>query len=390
MIPYGRQDITDEDVAAVVAALKSDFITQGPAIGQFEAALAAHCGAARAVAVSSATAALHIAYQALGVGPGDIVWTVPNTFAATANAALYLGATVDFVDIDMETRNLSLSALTEKFEQAERIGRLPKIVAPVHFAGLSCDMEPIGRLCRKYGARIVEDASHAVGASYDNTRVGACAHSDVTIFSFHPVKIITTGEGGMALTADPELGERIALLRTHGITRDPSRYHGKDEGPWYYQMVELGFNYRITDIQAALGASQVKRLDHYVERRNRLAEVYDVELRDCGAGLPGRFERSHSAFHLYSIHWPDGLGGHSRRSAFEAMRKAGIGVNVHYIPVHLLTYYRELGFRQGQWPVSEAHYNQAISIPLFATLAEGEQARVIDTIRSLSRGDEVI
>lgn len=386
MIPYGRQDITQDDVDAVISALRSDFITQGPAIEGFEKALSGYCGVGHGIAVCNATAALHIAYEALDVGPGDLVWTVPNTFAATANAARFLGAEVDFVDIDLNTRNMSLPALELKFAAAVKTGRLPKLVTPVHFAGLSCDMKPIAELCRSYGAKVVEDASHAVGGAYRGHKVGSCDYSDVTVFSFHPVKIVTTGEGGMAMAADAGIAERMALLRTHGITRNPGWMRGESEGPWYYEMLDLGYNYRITDIQAALGTSQLKRLDHYVARRNAIADVYDAAFSDCGIGLPGRMDGAYSAFHLYTVHWPDGLGGHSRRSAFAAMRALGIGVNVHYIPVHRLPYYADLGFRAGQFPNAEAHYQQAISLPMFPTLTDDELSRVIKVVIALAEG----
>jgi UDP-4-amino-4,6-dideoxy-N-acetyl-beta-L-altrosamine transaminase len=384
MIPYGRQHITDEDIAEVVAVLKSDFITQGPAVERFEQSVASFCGAAMAVAVSNATAGLHIAYQALGVGLGDLVWTVPNTFAATANAARYLGADVDFVDIDIATRNMSADALEAKFEAAEAAGRLPKLVVPVHFAGLSCDMVSISALCRKYGALIVEDASHAIGGSYKGRPIGNCQFSAATIFSFHPVKIITTGEGGMVTTADKALGERIAMLRSHGITRDPKRMGADVDGPWFYEMLELGFNYRLTDIQSALGASQMARLESYIETRNEIANAYNTDLADGGLGLPDRSPDCVSAFHLYSIHWPAGLGGIDRRQAVDALRQKGIGVNVHYIPVHTLSYYRGLGFRAGSFPNAEAHYAQAISLPMFATLTENERGFVVKSLRDLA------
>ena len=384
MIPYGRQDITDEDIAAVTAVLRSDLVTQGPAIDAFEAVVASRCGVERAVAVSNATAGLHLAYLALDIGPGDLVWTAPNTFAATANAALYCGARVDFVDIDLATRNMSVPALEARLREADEHGRLPKLVVPVHFGGLSCDMAAIGALARRYGFRVVEDASHAIGATYGGRPVGACEHSDACVFSFHPVKIITTGEGGMVTSADPAIAERVARLRTHGITRDANLMAGGSEGGWYYEMLELGFNYRMTDIQAALGHSQFGRLDGYIERRDEIARGYDAALADSGLGLPTRIDGARSAYHLYAVHWPAGLGGHDRASAFAALREDGIGVNVHYIPVHMLPFYRSLGFGPGEFPNAEAHYAMAISLPMFPTLTDADQRAVTGSVRDLA------
>ncbi|MEL7465976.1 MAG: UDP-4-amino-4,6-dideoxy-N-acetyl-beta-L-altrosamine transaminase [Pseudomonadota bacterium] len=388
MIPYGRQDITEDDVEAVVATLKSDFITQGPAIAGFEAAIAEGCGAAGAVAVTSATAGLHVAYLALGLGEGDLLWTVPNTFAATANAALYCGAEVDFVDIDIASRNMDVAALEAKLEAAAKAGRLPKIVAPVHFAGAPCDMAEIAALADRYGFRVVEDASHAVGASHGlgdaAERTGACRYSDAAVFSFHPVKIVTTGEGGAITSADPEIVAKCATLRTHGITRDAAALEREPDGPWYYEMLDLGFNYRMTDIQAALGRSQIGRLDEYVARRGEIAARYAAAFADTGLGLPEMRDDRRSSWHLYSVHWPDGLGGLDRRRAFEAMRERGLGVNVHYIPVHRLPYYERLGFRAGDFPAAEAHYAQTISLPLFPTMSEDDIAVVIDVVRDLA------
>lgn len=385
MIPYGRQDITKADIDAVVNTLTSDFITQGPAISAFEAAMATYCTAAGAVAVSSATAGLHIAYKALGIGPGSRVWTVPNTFAATANAALYCGAQVDFVDIDINTRNISINALTSKLQSAAAQARLPDLVVPVHFSGLSCDMAAISALAKQYGFKIVEDASHAIGASYGATNVGGCEFSDATVFSFHPVKIITTGEGGLITSNDPDILENCAMLRTHGITRDPARLEREADGPWYYEMLDLGFNYRMTDIQAALGLSQLTRLDTYVERRNEIAAIYTDAFAEFGLGLPVDHNNTKSARHLYTVHWPKGLGNLDRRAAFEAMRSRGIGVNVHYIPVHRLPYYERLGFEAGQYPQAEAHYSMAISLPMFPTMTTLETNTVIDVVRTLSQ-----
>lgn len=372
MIPYGRQDIDEADIAAVVAVLRSDWLTQGPEVPRFEVALAARCGAAGAVAVNSATSALHLACLALGVGPGDVGWTVPNTFVASANCLRYCGAGVDFVDIDLHTLNLSVPALADKLWRAKRGGRLPKVVIPVHFAGRSCDMAAIGELAREFGFRVIEDASHAVGARAAGLPVGACRHSDLTVFSFHPVKLMTTGEGGMLTARDPALLRHLARLRSHGITRDGAEMAGESEGPWYYQQVELGFNYRMTDLQAALGASQLTRLDGFLARRRELARRYDRLLADLPLDRPPPDDDS--AWHLYAVRLHDAS---RRRAVFDRMRAAEIGVNVHYIPVHLQPDYRRLGFNPGDFPLAEAYYAGALSLPLHARLTEPEQDLVV-------------
>ena len=373
-IPYGRQDITDEDIAAVTGVLRSDWLTQGPNIEQFETAVAAYCGAAHAVAVNSATSALHIACLALGLGPGDWLWTSPNTFVASANCALYCGAQVDFVDIDPETHNMSIAALDAKLQEAALTGRLPKIVIPVHFAGEPCDLRAIKALADHYGFAVIDDASHAIGGRYGEYAIGGTPYADITIFSFHPVKIITTGEGGMALTNNAELAARLARLRTHGITRNPAEMLHAPDGPWYYEQIELGYNYRITDLQAALGLSQMRRLDAYVTRRHELAARYDQLLAGLPLKLPLRAEENRSAIHLYVVVLDD-LS--RRREVFEAMRAAGVGVNVHYIPVHLQPHYRAMGFQTGDFPVAESYYSGAISLPMFATLTEEQQDTVV-------------
>jgi len=377
MIPYGCQDIRREDIDAVEQVLRSDWLTQGPAIGRFEAELAGYCGASHGVAVNSATSALHIACLALGLGPGDRLWTSPNTFVASANCGLYCGAEVDFVDIDPRSYNLCPKALEAKLAQAATEKRLPKIVIPVHFAGQSCDMRAIHELSRRYGFAVIEDASHAVGGRYLDQPVGNCRYSDITIFSFHPVKIITTAEGGMALTNDAALAVRMARLRSHGITRDEQEMDGMAEGPWYYQQTELGFNYRITDIQAALGLSQLHRLDAYVERRHAIARRYDQLLADLPVTLPWQSPDAHSAHHLYPIQVDTSHAIRGRREVFERLRAAGIGVNVHYIPVHCQPYYRRLGFKPGDFPVAEHYYVGAISLPMYPGLAEAEQDQVV-------------
>lgn len=377
MIPYGRQDITWADVEAVVGVLQSDFLTQGPAIPRFEQAVAAHVGAAHAVAVNSATSALHIACLALGLGPGDSLWTSPITFVASANCALYCGASVDFVEIDPRTYNLCPQALAAKLEHAEREGRLPKIVVPVHLCGQSCDMAAIHALAQRYGFHIIEDASHAIGGRYRGEFVGNCRYSDITVFSFHPVKIVTTAEGGLALTNKPQLAERMALLRSHGITRDPAQMTQAADGPWYYQQVDLGFNYRMTELQAALGISQMSRLDAYVARRHALAARYDAVLADLPLVTPWQHPDAYSAYHLYVVR----CAAVARRDVFKRLRAAGIGANVHYIPVHTQPYYQQRGFLLGDFPLAEAYYAEAISLPLFPTLTEADQDAVIAALR---------
>lgn len=383
MIPYGRQDISDDDIAAVVDVLRSDFLTQGPAIPRFEEAVAGYVGARFGVACSNATAALHMACMALDVGPGDIVWTSPITFVASANCALYCGASVDFVDIDPVTWNMSPAALEAKLEQAQRDGRLPKVIIPVHLMGEPCDMEAIGGLARRYGVRVIEDAAHAIGASYRGSKVGDCRYSDIVVFSFHPVKIVTTGEGGIALTNDPEISSRLNLARSHGITRDPAQMAGEPHGPWYYEQVGLGFNYRITDIQAALGLSQMQRLEEFVEQRHVRASAYDAALDGLPLTRPYRNPESRSALHLYVIRLDLPRIGKSHRAVFEELRSAGIGVNLHYIPVYLQPYYRALGFREGHCPEAEQYYDEAISLPLFSALGDDDQQFVIRKLREV-------
>lgn len=381
MIPYGHQDISEDDIRAVEEVLRSEWLTQGPAVERFERAIADYCGAPHAVATCNATAALHLACRAVCLGPGDLLWTSPNTFVATANCARHCGADVDFVDIDSRTYNMSADELERKLAAAEQQGRLPKVVIPVHFAGEPCDMERIGELAKRYGFYVIEDASHAVGARYRDTVVGSCAHSDITVFSFHPVKIITTGEGGMALTRNSELYERMQLLRSHGITREPSKMKVEPEGDWYYQQLDLGYNYRMTDIQAALGASQMRRLDVFTARRHELAYRYDVALADLPVALPTRDSRNRSALHLYVIRVRADRPDRTRRQVFDALRIAGIGVHVHYIPVHLQPYYHALGFEAGDFPKTERYYAEALSLPLYPGLMEDEQDTVMRILR---------
>lgn len=379
-IPYGRQQITQQDIDSVVDVLTSDFITQGPAIPRFEQAVADYCNVNHAVAVNSATSALHIACLALGLGQGDWLWTSPNTFVASANCGLYCGAQVDFVDIDPRSYNLSVEHLTEKLQIAEQHGRLPKILIPVHFAGQSCDMKAIRQLADKYGFSIIEDASHAIGGRYLDKPVGSCSYADITVFSFHPVKIITTAEGGMAMTNNAELAEKMRALRSHGITRDERHMTHAPEGDWYYQQVDLGFNYRLTDIQAALGFSQMQRLDDYVSQRHKLRTNYDQLLADLPVILPWQHADCYSALHLYPIQISD-ESGVSRKQVFDSLRAANIGVNVHYIPVHTQPYYKSMGFNESDFPNAVAYYKRAISIPMYSTLDEKEQYQVVNSIK---------
>lgn len=381
-IPYGRQTITEADIEAVVQVLRGPFLTQGPAVPSFEQAVAQRVQADHAVAVNSATSALHIACLALDLGPGDRLWTTPITFVASANCGRYCGAEVDFIDIDSATGLISLHALEQKLEQAAREGRLPKVLVPVHLCGTSCAMEPIAALARQYGVAVVEDASHAIGGHYQGLPVGDCRHSDITVFSFHPVKIITTGEGGLATTNDPQLAQRMADLRSHGITKEESRFERPAPGPWSYEQQELGFNYRMTDLQAALGISQLQRLELVVTERKRLLEQY----RQLLTGLPLRLleipKDVSSALHLAVIRLEDPSPAHHRQ-VFQGLRAAGIGVQLHYSPVHLQPYYRRLGFQEGDFPEAEAYATNAISLPLYPGLSGPEQQRVAAALASL-------
>jgi UDP-4-amino-4,6-dideoxy-N-acetyl-beta-L-altrosamine transaminase len=375
-IPYGRQDITEDDIAAVVATLRSDYLTQGPQIPAFEAAIATYTGAAHAVAVNSATSALHIACMALDLGADDWLWTVPTTFVASANCARYCGAQVDFVDIDPVTYTMCPVALAAKLELAKQTGKLPKIIVPVHLCGQSADMSAIARLAAQYGVKIIEDASHAIGADYKSQPIGDCRYSDITVFSFHPVKIITTCEGGLATTQDPALARKMVLARSHGITREPAEMTHAPDGPWYYQQVSLGYNYRMTEIQAALGVSQMNRLAAFIARRRGLAARYHDLLSDLPLQLPTQNPESASSWHLYVVRVPAA----KHAAVFDAMRSAQIGVNLHYIPVHLQPHYRDMGFTDGQFPQAEAYYAEAISIPLYVGLSDADQDRVVQTL----------
>jgi UDP-4-amino-4,6-dideoxy-N-acetyl-beta-L-altrosamine transaminase len=378
MIPYGRQEISQDDIDAVVTVLNSDFLTQGPTVPAFEKAVSNYCGADHAVAVNSATSALHIACLALGVGKGDIVWTSPITFVASANCALYCGATVDFVDIDPRTYNLCIERLAEKLAFAEKKGHLPKVVIPVHLCGQSCDMESIRALSNQYGFKIIEDASHGIGGRYKNQPIGNCLYSEITVFSFHPVKIITSGEGGMAVTNDPDLAYLLKLFKSHGISNESANMvERKANEIWNYQQIALGFNYRMTDIQAALGLSQMKRLDKFVARRQVLAARYDALLSPLSLVTPWQHTDSYSSFHLYVIRLKIDEIKRTQRQVYEAFTSTGVIVNLHYIPVYLQPYYEKNGFKQGYCPQAELYYSEAISIPLYPGLTEEQQDRVI-------------
>lgn len=385
MIPYGRQTISEQDIQEVVKVLESDWLTQGPAIENFERTVADYCGVKFAVSVNSATSALHIATLAAGFGPGDTLWTSPNTFVASANCGLYCGGNVDFVDIDTHTYNISLEALQVKLEIAERQGTLPKALIPVHFAGQSCEMSGIAELARKHDITVIEDASHAIGGSYHNNRIGSCLHSDMTVFSFHPVKIVTTGEGGMVLTNRQDLYERLVRLRSHGITRDPDMMEEDSHGPWYYQQIELGYNYRITDIQAALGTSQMGRIDEFIVRRHEIAEKYNAAFEDLPIVSPWQHPDTHSAYHLYVIRLQLDKLRKTHRQVFEELREQGILVNLHYIPVHIQPYYSKLGFKSGDFPNAEQYYREAITLPIHPSLTGDDQERVITTLREVLR-----
>jgi len=382
MIPYARQNVSEEDVAAVVAVLRSDFLTQGPAIERFEQRVAEVCGARHAVAVSSATAGLHLACLALDLGPGRTLWTSPNTFVASANCARYCEADVDFVDIEADSGNLSVAALEAKLEHAAREERLPHVVVPVHFAGLPCDLAGIGRLAQRYGFQVVEDAAHALGATIAGEPVGSGRFSVFTVLSFHAVKIATTGEGGVVLTNRNDLAVTLRRLRSHGITRDAAAMGGPVEGPWFYEQIELGYHYRMTDLQAGLGVSQLGRLPEFLRRRRELAARYDSELAGLPVQLPARRTDRESSWHLYPIVIDSSRCSRSRAEVFAAMRRAGVGVNVHYIPVHLQPYYRRLGFKPGDCPVAEARYRGALTLPLFYGMTDTQQDEVVTALRA--------
>ncbi|MDX7784991.1 MULTISPECIES: UDP-4-amino-4,6-dideoxy-N-acetyl-beta-L-altrosamine transaminase [Aeromonas] len=386
MIPYGKQEITQQDIDGVVAVLQSDFLTQGPKVPEFEKYLTTHTGAAYALALNSATSALHIACLALGLGPGDVLWTSPVTFVASANCGLYCGAKVDFVDIDPDTYNLCPKQLEKKLIAAKANGTLPKIVVPVHLCGQPCDMEAISRLATEYGFKVIEDASHAIGGSYLNEPIGNCRYSDITVFSFHPVKIITTAEGGAVVTNQKDLADKMALLRSHGITRDIEQMKGESHGGWYYQQIDLGFNYRMTELQAALGITQIQRLDEFIAARHRLADRYNRLLKRLPIVLPFQLENTHSGLHLYVIRLQLNNISLTHREVFEALRENGIGVNVHYIPVHTQPYYEDMGFKSGDFPEAEQYYREAISLPMFHGMTEEQQDKVVCVLSEILEG----
>lgn len=383
MIPYGRQDINQQDIDAVIDVLKSDFLTQGPQVVVFEQAVIDACGAQYAVAVNSATSALHIACIALGLGEGDYLWTTPNTFVASANCGLYCDAQVDFVDIDPQTYNMCTKELEKKLILAEKSGKLPKIVVPVHFSGQPCDMETIHNLSKQYGFKIIEDASHAIGGKYKGEPIGNCRYSDITVFSFHPVKIVTTAEGGIAVTNDAQLAQKLELLRSHGITRDANLMTKPADGPWYYEQIDLGLNYRMTDLQAALGVSQMQRLHSFVAKRHELAQRYNELLKDLSVTIPWQHNDSYSGLHLYVIRLQLDKISKTHLEVFEEMRAAGILVNLHYIPVHMQPYYQDLGFEVGQFPQAEQYYKEAMSIPMFPTMTVEQQDTVVNKLKEL-------
>ncbi|MBI08020.1 MAG: UDP-4-amino-4,6-dideoxy-N-acetyl-beta-L-altrosamine transaminase [Rhodospirillaceae bacterium] len=383
MIPYGKQSISKDDIEVVVNVLKSDWLTQGPTVPKFEQAIANKCNVKYAVAVNSATSALEIACQSLGLGPGKRLWTVPNTFVASANCALRCGASIDFVDITSDTHNMCVNALTRKLVEADTVNELPHIVVPVHFAGHSCDMKAIGTLAKKYGFKVVEDAAHAIGGTYDGNAVGSCKWSDATVFSFHPVKIITAAEGGMVLTNNHALAQDMELRRSHGITKSPEMFTKVDAEPWHYEQIILGANYRLTDIQAALALSQLKRINEFIGRRRNISAKYDAAFKPNQSIItPVERPDAQSAWHLYTI---EIVGGpKNRKSLYDFLRSKGVGVQIHYIPVHLQPYYRDLGFREGDFPIAEKYASRTISLPLYPDMTDDDVAQVIDIVNSAS------
>ena len=385
MIPYGRQDITENDIEAVIEVLRSDFLTQGPTIKKFEDKVSEYCGSSHAFALNSATSALHVACLALDIGPGDLVWTSPITFVASSNCALYCGAKVDFVDIDPLTYNICCDQLRVKLRLAKVNGTLPKAVIPVHLTGQSCDMESIRQLSEEYGFSVIEDASHAVGGRYKDDAIGSCKYSDICVFSFHPVKIITTGEGGMALTNNSQLAQKIGRLRSHGITRDPEQLSNQDPEPWWYEQIDLGLNYRMTDIQAALGLSQMSRLDQYVAIRNQLAQRYDELLAKLPVIVPAQAKDCYSSRHLYVVRLKLDEIDKSRRQVFESLREQGVGVQIHYIPVPSQPYYKNLGFLDEDYPHGLSYYQEAISLPLFPTMTTEQQDKIVSVLSDILR-----
>ncbi len=383
MIPYAKQSISEQDIEAVAKVLRSDFITQGPVVVQFEQAIAEYCGADYTIAVSHGTAALHLACLALDVGEGDSVWTSPNSFVASANCALYCGAKIDFIDIDPQTYNISMTQLKDKLKLAEQNNTLPKVLIPVHFSGQSCDMQAIKSLSQQYGFSIIEDAAHALGGEYQKTKIGSCHYSDISIMSFHPAKMITSGEGGMLLTNRQDLADSIEQLRSHGITRNPEQMKGASHGSWYYQQLDLGFNYRITDIQAALGLSQLQRLDDFVSQRRALAKHYNEKLQGLALTIPWQHPDTQSSWHLYVICLQLEHLNVGRKQIFDLLRQAGVGVHVHYIPIHTQPFYQEKGFKEGDFPASEAYYATALTLPLFAEMSVEQLDFIVDNLTKI-------
>jgi UDP-4-amino-4,6-dideoxy-N-acetyl-beta-L-altrosamine transaminase len=379
MIPYGKHLVNEDDVDAVVEVLRNQFLTQGTVVPKFEQALCEYTGANHCVAVNSATSGLHVACLAAGVAAGDSVWTVPNSFVASANCALYCGATIDFVDIDPLTRNIDISALETKLQHAATQNRLPKALIVVHFSGLSCEMQTIQKLTHLYSIVLIEDAAHGLGGSYQQSKIGSCVYSDMSVLSFHPVKSITSAEGGAVLTNQSQLYQKLQLFAKHGVTKDPSQYQGESHGPWYYQQLELGYNYRLSDLHAALGLSQLSKLDVFIQKRFKLAKVYDNALADLPLKLPVEEPQFKSAWHLYMVE----LIQHDRQHIYQQLHDKGVGVNVHYIPIHLQPYYQQLGFKQGDFPVSEHFYQNALTLPLFPSLTDIEQAKVIAVLHEV-------
>lgn len=379
MIPYGKHLVDEDDIDAVVEVLRNQFLTQGQVVPQFEKALCDYTGAKHCVAVNSATSGLHVACLAAGVGQGDLVWTVPNSFVASANCALYCGAQVDFVDINPSTRNIDLDALDNKLQAAAEQNRLPKVLIVVHFSGLSCDMQRIQALTQAYSVILIEDAAHGLGGSHRGAKIGSCVHSDMAVLSFHPVKSITSAEGGAVLTNQSQLLQKMQLFAKHGVTKDAALYLGESHGPWYYQQLELGYNYRLSDMQAALGLSQLTKLDSFIQRRAEIAKVYDQALAHLPLKLPLVEPESQSAWHLYMVE----LTQHNRQSIYQQLHAKGVAVNVHYIPIHLQPYYQRLGFKEGDFPQSEHFYQNALTLPLFPSLSEKEQATVIQALEEV-------
>jgi UDP-4-amino-4,6-dideoxy-N-acetyl-beta-L-altrosamine transaminase len=385
-INYGQQSISQSDVNEVVNVLKSDFLTQGPMVPKFEKRVSEYCSASFGIATCNATSALHIACLALDVKCGDVVWTTPITFVSSANCALFCGASIDFIDIDPQTYNMSVERLRYKLQQAEILGKLPKVVIPVHLSGQSCDMEEIFKLSKQYGFKIIEDASHAIGGKYKGQFIGGCSYSDITIFSFHPVKIITTGEGGMAMTNSTKLAQKMYLYRGHGITSDPNLMHKRpDSELWNYQQIDLGFNYRMTDIQAALGISQLKRIDEFIKKRHEISKIYNSKLKDLHVTIPYQHVDSFSSYHLYLIRLSVDKLKINQKDVYLKLHKLGVKVNLHYIPVYLQPFYQEKGFKRGYCPEAEKYYSEVLSIPIHASLNEDELDRVISSLVEVLR-----